>query len=715
MKKLRNFLLTVGLTTVIILFNTTSVSAKAGDLKIPKNPSDPLIKVATWVSDTGQGSGISKTIGSTGSKAYGGDMSELDYKGKSTKGYYYAQERVIDLGRSVTPTKNQNVTVYIGMNHANIELLYSNDGVHWTSINTVKYKTSDKLKSSEWADNVVSQSSLQGKTFRYIKAKTPDDPKFGFSAIDDLAVTVKSDKCTLVIHYKDKKTGKPVHTDTTLGNLIPQGVFQQTPAPAVTALPISGYTCENPDQEIPALVYNGKVEMTYYYKKPDTTPKQNAGKAQIYVNNIDVYQGEVNDDGVLVGGRKMLKVEGHASSGPNYEYDHTNYYSGTNADGTSWSSSEDIYVWWHPPITFSGSGKGVTNPMDTGTDTMSGVHYYDDTENTTDCPSLNYSSNNTLATLNWGEMQDPYEGYGFNISSIEHHKDSGSTTLADTAESLNPDIKFASGYKDFNLKIYRVSGNGAAPTSSPLVDQTGDFYSYTLNMFETWWYYAECTMFDYNGNPSGTAKVWFSHKQPALFTDLNVSVTAIKDIDWEKATYPFNYGFGVDHGSSEYVVHGHGDSYSKFPLGLAYKFNNKNIAQGYTVNYNIQKESKNALDNLNIRYSFTGEQNQVLSAKKDGEFLDYCDSSQGTHYTNNDLSPNELATLNDNEAVYLKHFVPANATFYDSSGNTYSGFVTVNLSFESNVDGQSFARLMPLYTINTNENALDDIGSNKQR
>lgn len=409
----------------------------------------------------------------------------------------------------------------------------------------------------------------------------------------------------------------------------------------------------------------------------------------------------LNPQGVEKDGRRYLKVEATGGVIKNPVPGFTPIFRLRGSGPEITFSSADIMATGSPKLSVADATK---NPI-----------YIDDNYNTPNAPALKYTTNSTEAKIYWDAMEDPLRDYNFIVDSKVSNRENFIKELETTGG-----VKFASGYDHYTLKVYRVSGNGVKPTAGqkPIINKETKELEFNLNMWESGWLYVECTMYDFNGNPSGTARVWFNHDQPTLYTDISVTVTAIKDIDWEKATYPFEYGYGID-APGEVVEHTHGKDYDKFPLGKNYKFNNKPIAQGYAINYNIIKESREELNDLTIRYKYYGDNGELLTMKSKGELLSTIDNKEGTNYTKQVLSSSELARLNkstvDRIPVYLKHFAPVDVEAYKPNGELYTGNVTVKVEFVSHVDGKEFTRGLRLYTFTTTETALDDLEGDKQR
>lgn len=409
----------------------------------------------------------------------------------------------------------------------------------------------------------------------------------------------------------------------------------------------------------------------------------------------------LNPQGVEKDGRRYLKVEATGGVTKNPVPGFTPIFRLRGSGPEITFTSADIMATGSPKLSVADATK---NPI-----------YIDDNYNTPNAPALKYTTNSTEAKIYWDAMEDPLRDYNFIVDSKVSNRENFIKELETTGG-----VKFASGYDHYNLKVYRVSGNGVKPTAGqkPIIDKETKELEFNLNMWESGWLYVECTMYDFNGNPSGTTRVWFNHDQPTLYTDISVTVTAIKDIDWEKATYPFEYGYGID-APGEVVEHTHGKDYDKFPLGKNYKFNNKPIAQGYAINYNIIKESREELNDLTIRYKYYGDNGELLTMKSKGELLSTIDNKEGTNYTKQVLSSSELARLNkstvDRIPVYLKHFAPVDVEAYKPNGELYTGNVTVKVEFVSHVDGKEFTRGLRLYTFTTTETALDDLEGDKQR
>lgn len=336
--------------------------------------------------------------------------------------------------------------------------------------------------------------------------------------------------------------------------------------------------------------------------------------------------------------------------------------------------------------------------------------YIDDNTNTPAQPNVVYAYNNSSASLKWDDMKDPELDYYFGIySKVSNRED-----FVKGIDSQAYNVKFASGYKNFKFSIWSVSGNGVLPSGKAIVSKTEDFKEFIMNYYESGWYYVECTMYDFNNNPSGTRKLWFYHTKPSIYTNISLSVTAVKDITWEKEVYPLQFGSnGLNDIENSSNISG--KDKEKFPLGKVYKFNGHDISQGYSINYKISRVSQGTIDSLKVNYKFTGSKGELITIKSGDRLLSSIDSSEKTEYTTKIISGQDFTNFCAGKELYMKHYVPANSICYTVSGQQYHGYVTVNVEFTQILGGTSVVRSIPIYTFNTEHTALDDINGDKQR
>jgi hypothetical protein len=322
--------------------------------------------------------------------------------------------------------------------------------------------------------------------------------------------------------------------------------------------------------------------------------------------------------------------------------------------------------------------------------------YIDDKSNTSSSPVISYSENNISAKFNWTKLEDIILPYTFNIQSSLFTGDP--LTVAETSGTT-----FASGYKDNRMQIWSVSGNNVQPNGTPLIDKRLSGLEHDFSNYPTGWYCIKVTMYDYNDNPSGTGTRWIYHTMPALLTPSSIEVTAVKDVKWQKAVYPFRYGL---------TGKGDGVDASKFPLGKAYKFDGRSISQGYAINYNITKEGSNNVDSVELVYKTTGSSGQPLTIYVDRKIVGDLDTLTGTNYYSQKIVKENLP---EGTPIYLKHFLPVNFVAKDSTGKEYKGDVNITLQVTSNVGTNRNTFEVPLYTIDMSNTALDDMESDKQR
>lgn len=330
--------------------------------------------------------------------------------------------------------------------------------------------------------------------------------------------------------------------------------------------------------------------------------------------------------------------------------------------------------------------------------------YVDDVYNVTTKPTLSIASGDSSATLNIASLADLNKNYSFTLQSKYDSIESSWTKEASKS------VSFCSKYNHFKYTLERLSDDEFNKLSSPVklfsnVKNTSR--KVDLTYLQSGDYKAYVTMYDYNGNPSGEAVLEFRHNQPSKYSELGLNVTAVKDISWENATYPFVYNTDK----------------SKFPLGDSYLFNNNPIKVGYAINYNIDIPSHLKLGTTLSRYYVYGKDsagNQVnLNLYSDGKTLTSLDESENTTYLTQDSD-----FVTENSKIYGKHYLPANLVAKTTSGTEYTGKIYVDLKFTAdlasatNGDDVTYGRISGrynLYAVTLDSSALDDINIDKQR
>lgn len=325
--------------------------------------------------------------------------------------------------------------------------------------------------------------------------------------------------------------------------------------------------------------------------------------------------------------------------------------------------------------------------------------YVDDVYNTPNGPALSYNGATVDTGVDIGTLNDITKNYTFTLESryelIENSWKSENRTVGN----------FASGFDNFKYTLNRLSDTKFNPLSKPVevaknIKVKNNFVP--TKYLPTGDYRITVTMYDYNGNPSGKSTLDFRHIQPAIYGQLDLNVTAVKDVDWKLADYPFDYK----------------NDPSKFPLGSSFRFNNKPIKLGYTLNFNIALVDNIPIKNYEIKYDIYGKDasgNRVnLNLTLDGKDLSYYDNNESTNY----LSQTDGFTIKNNK-VYVKHYLPASMKATTLDGNPYTGEIFVDAEFAAHIDpafsvGQ-LSGSYNLYSVVTSETALDDLELDKQR
>lgn len=402
--------------------------------------------------------------------------------------------------------------------------------------------------------------------------------------------------------------------------------------------------------------------------------------------------------GVIRGGRKNLKVQ---------------------ATGKITNPVPDFT----PIYRFNGTGENVIysnvgSPViaEVKNEKLDRTTYIDDTVNTPEAPVIQYNRSSIDSSLTWNKLEDVPRLYDFSIW----------TKVSDwepfEKEIEVTQVKFMSGYKDYHFVVYPCADASGVPNGDAVIDKRSDTLECSMNNIRTGWYRVEVTMYDFNDNPSGTGVLIFYHDQPALFSPFDVTVDAVKDVDWE--------GIGsLDYGETQTDSNKHyfGAQHDLFPLGknctadgttLRPDGTGNNIAKGYAVHYSFHKENEDELTDFYITYKFYTPEGKLLKLYKEDKLLSYEDSSQHTTYTKKTFTKEEIANMNDlSKSTYVVHFLPVNFTAkLASSGASYVGDVLVRMEFHMEIDGTvAKVQKFDLYQVDMTKTALDDIDNDKQR
>ena len=343
-----------------------------------------------------------------------------------------------------------------------------------------------------------------------------------------------------------------------------------------------------------------------------------------------------------------------------------------------------------------------------------------DDVNTTSSPVISYSSEEAKATISWTELQDVTKFYAFNLYGdiLPLPEDRNLLLESDTN---NRNVLFSTGRHHYNFKLWPVSSIGEKPAVGAVVglESNPTTPKIDVSTVSTGIYYVQVVMLDGNGNPSGIGEQWISHVQPTLTLPLALSVTAVKDVKWEKEKYPFVYSDLGGSGGIENTFYS-GKDFSKFSLGKDYKpvGITEPIYNGYVINYRL-KRTMTDISKVTVNYKFKASDGTPVDLKFNGKDLATLDISDHTNYTSQVISSVEdLAKFNTADGFLVKHLVPATSVAsYQGTATDYTGEVDVIASFTFTTTSGlvSDPQDVPLYTMSMSKSAYDDIGVDKQR
>lgn len=530
--------------------------------------------------------------------------------------------------------------------------------------------------------------------------------------IDGSAPSVKSvtNYNTANIHVEDNMSGIKQIQITDVDKRVIKTINLNPNDPKRTTYDLTDVSVD-PDDGGYARVEDNVGNSKYYYIEP----AQGTPGVGINVDNTNLTQSIMNDrifKGMIHGNRRMMKVQAIAKNHNVYVwYTYTKY---TDSDGIEHTESHRHE--YTPVIQFVGSGLHVSGPIiyQVQSTKMSNTIYVDDTTNTTESPTVQYHRDSKDSYIYWNKLEDVIQHYQFGIKAKT--RPSGSNSY----ECNFTDVKFATGYMEDRYSLYPCTPSGAKTGSAIFDKRTGDL-KFSMNNIRSGWYRAEVTMYDKNDNPSGTGVLIFYHDQPALFSPFDVSVDAVKDVDWE-GIGSINYGETdtdsnkTNYGNREY-----------FPLGQASTAegtqlktdgSGNKIAKGYAVHYSFHKENEDELTDFYVTYKFYTPDGKQLKLYQEGKLLSYVDTSQHTTYTKRTFTAQEIADMNDlSKSSYVVHFLPVNfSAKMASTGAEYVGDVLVRMEFHMQIDGTTAkVQKFDLYQVDMTETALDDIEDQKQR
>lgn len=434
-------------------------------------------------------------------------------------------------------------------------------------------------------------------------------------------------------------------------------------------------------------------------QKPSTPDNQDPsdkweGNSSAYIKVSEV----VKDN------KRKLKVDVSVTVSAHKEYELTGSEYIYKDDGTF--EVKDVYEWVTHPFNgkFVGSDGTVFNYTTSNVNgrTFNNTYYIDDIDNQPNGPTLSYeTTSGDNRVVNVYDFEDLFHDYNFSVTG-----DAGGRNVI--SDSLS--VRWCSRYNHFKFNLYRLTDDEFNVLSSPVTifnnKKVPENNQILMSYLQTGRYKVQVTMFDFNGNPSGISELIFDHIQPDRYAQMEMDVTAVKDVLWEKENYPISYK------AEE----------SKFPLGKSYLFNGNNIAKGYAVNYNFAIPESLKYQNLKAIYAIYGidgsGQEIPLKLTSNGESLSSLDSSKGTTFlkqTNNFIKKNDI--------VYMKHYLPSNVVAKDSSSRIYDGdiYVKVKVTADLRGNGNDFidvgriSGIYKIYTYTQTRTAEDDLEVDKQR
>lgn len=344
---------------------------------------------------------------------------------------------------------------------------------------------------------------------------------------------------------------------------------------------------------------------------------------------------------------------------------------------------------------------------------LGGSFYVDDVVNTKEAPQITYNEEEGI--LSWNELKDVEQLLEYNITELDESITNPNMkhvmhSLRDSdSHSSKPSCtwktKWCSGYDHYTLKLYTGTYNSVDELENvtPLLTKSEDFLAFDLNGQKEGDYTVTVVMYDYNGNPSSKGILNFHYVPKKV--DIALQVTAVKDVHWETAPYPFEYTT-IDE-DNNFV---NGKDIKKFPLGGGnYKYSKSSIAKGYMVNYNINTYKGANIDSFEIRYRYYSTKGKRLVIEtEDGEDIS---KTEGKAYSNIKFSDERISELKKGNQCYFKHFIPENSKAF-LNGEEYNKPITVGLEFV--INGKS-EKIIKMYCIDQSRLATDDLDSDKIR
>ena len=373
-------------------------------------------------------------------------------------------------------------------------------------------------------------------------------------------------------------------------------------------------------------------------------------------------------------------------------------YLQVNANGSSGGKVDDV----KDIITFTGDGDGVRHTHDNviteQENNLASVIKIDDIYNTTEAPNQSYYNDEKRASVDWLPLFDIDKHYVFNLK--DHRQGSYTERYLDHTKEINVnddvnldkvEVDFQSGFDHYHYVITDEKGK---------VVKEGDTPKTTIDVsrLPNGRYTSKVKMYDKNGNPSGEGSFNFEHHVPFMVLPMEGEVTAVKDLRWEDADYPYYFVKDKD----------------KFPLGLSYTWKRNGIQMGYGVNFTLNGEKVQRATRVVINYTFVDSHANPLSITKDGKTLEEIDRAEGTHFTTQTFLPKDYQ---NNKQIYAYSFLPVSESVEvrDRGGAKYRGDVIVNCKVSYYLGDIKSDNNMPLFSSSTETSALGDLHSDRQR